>query len=262
LAALSRNLLRDQVLHGVEPNNLTRANLSASIDKLGVSASKREYLRLWEFCTGLSPEFPLSGGMRWFSEVRDYGFQRSALRGRRALLMQLPPQWDKQGLFEIVGFNAEDSSVSVRQRFTMETAQIQVQMLPPFNEPSQLSVDHNWSETDAQVVSSKMVEGEGRRVFKLANLFCNHIVSSAVPGSSATWLRHASEAPAHPGGGVTAAGGRWQLAGPSRRDLQRVHAAGAVGRAGGHLEQRRMRLPEEPCGGWRLRGWRAGAPWR
>jgi hypothetical protein len=132
IGALSRNLLRDKALPGVEPNNCSAANLRKSIDPLGCAASKREYLRLWQFTTGRDTEFGLTGAMRWLSEVRTLGFQRSLLRGRRALTIGLPTDWPREGIFKICSLNEEGTEVQVMQRFTLQTVWVPREKLPRF----------------------------------------------------------------------------------------------------------------------------------
>ncbi|CAK0882931.1 unnamed protein product [Prorocentrum cordatum] len=185
LTRLSRNLLRDEVLPGAEPNNLTSANLRACMDKLGVAAAHQEYLHIWEFVTGKKC-LDLNGPYRWFSEIRKLAYQRGVVRGRRGLLLALPPNWPKDGLCEIVGMSECGKMVVAKQKFTEEEVSIQVEKLPSHQTVEQLWIDMNWSEEDMAIKSTQTsANEEDMKPYALANDFKNHIVKKQadIPGS-------------------------------------------------------------------------------
>ena len=177
---LSRNMVRDMVMPGLDGTNLTAANCRSTMDKLGVAASKKEYCKIWEFVTGKDTHFQLTGRYRWFSNVRGYGWNRAVGRGRRGLLLRLPPNWPKDGVYAVLCYREADDKVGMLQRFTKEEAWIPRADLPSFETIEQLFVDKNWSETEATVKSMHIkqqdLDADDALGHCVGNYFKHHLV--------------------------------------------------------------------------------------
>ena len=175
LTELSRCLLRDHVLPGMEPVNLKPAHCKSGVDRLGMAASKREYLRLVTFGTG-KEDLALSGSFRCFARVAASLHEKALARGRRCLLLTLPARWPIDGIFEIGEYRLEKKVVVIRQKWTKECVEIPVAALPTFNIISDLWIDMNWSEMLAAVCSQLQDAGDDQKAYSLANHFTNHLV--------------------------------------------------------------------------------------
>lgn len=176
ISNLSRNCLRDAVLYAIEPATLSAANLLATLDRLGLQASRQEMLRLWCFATGLAEDMALTGNLRWFSEVRSLATERAATRGRRCLALTLPVDWEADGLVTIEGLDDNNPEVMVFcHRFTHEKLRIMRSSLPPHRTPEQLYIASNWSEQ--RVAVATRLEGHPNSLYLLHNEFSSHLVA-------------------------------------------------------------------------------------
>jgi hypothetical protein len=176
---LSRNLLRDAVLPGCEPRNLSSANLRSTCDALGVGASKAEYCRLWSFCTGHDDSFALSGVYRDFRQLRDDAFARAQQRGRRALLLDLPCNWPRDGIFRLTSTVEKEQSIVVEQRFNHVTVTVLNSKLPFYDLLADLVIDSNWSEKVACIKSTNQKADPNSSYF-LSNDFPDHDAAPVV----------------------------------------------------------------------------------
>lgn len=154
--------LRDKVLPLVDATIFSSQNLKAM--KLSGTHFKEILLEVWEFTTGVCRSRPLGSDMRCFNKLGVWGGERAAERGRRALALTLPPDFDVQGLAEI-GELLESGSLEVKHRFTGEVVHVAAKDLPPLQDGGHT----NFSETKFAVTST-MVSDDSRR-----HLLCNYI---------------------------------------------------------------------------------------
>lgn len=116
LDALSKNLLRDRLVCAIEPVILSPANLRVHLDKEGTTTAREHLLEILEATTGVPRTMPITGDMRDWLKLTQELVSRAQVRGRRALRITFPLNWDTF-LFTIVGADESGHCVLVEQNF-------------------------------------------------------------------------------------------------------------------------------------------------
>lgn len=115
---------------------------------------KVELMKMFEFGSGLPPSWTIPRRLRCWHRLCAFLSRRGEQRGRRALLLALPPDWS-EGLYSIDGLTADDEKVIVKHNALGIAKALPIASLPPFNHIGELRVECNWSEVNASLRSTK-----------------------------------------------------------------------------------------------------------
>ena len=132
----------------VEPNLFGPFALKAMINRGSREVNKTALLKILEFTTGLDPSTSISSDERDFCSIERQLVDMNTRYGRRALNLDMPPDWTKQGVY-LLYKEYEDKKIYVGNRFDA-----QVRLLPdkfqefPFD---QIYIDFNWSDNRASI---------------------------------------------------------------------------------------------------------------
>ena len=185
LSALSKSLLYSQVLGRVGLPGLSAANLKAALDPLGTMVAHQTCLEIFEFVTGLPGDLALKGELRSFLSIVKLARRQVRARARRGALLQLPPCWDRQGLYQM---DVLDSDVQVKHRYLGTCVSISKAQLPPA-EGGYVLVD-NYSEKRAAIASATRTEASSRYFlinhFQEQEVVCEAADSSSDEGEALT----------------------------------------------------------------------------
>ena len=131
----------------VEPNLFGPFALKAMINRGSREVNKTALLKILEFTTGLDPSTSISSDERDVCSLERQLMDMNTRYGRRALNLNLPPDWTKQGVYSL--YTEEDKKIYVGNRFDAQR-----RLLPdkfqefPFD---QIYIDFNWSDNRANV---------------------------------------------------------------------------------------------------------------
>lgn len=176
LDALSKNLLRDRLVCAIEPVILSPANLRVHLDKEGTTTAREHLLEILEATTGVPRTMPITGDMRDWLKLTQELVSRAQVRGRRALRITFPLNWDTF-LFTIVGADESGHCVLVEQNFNGFRVQIPTHKLPDFKNVADLAINRNYSERSAAIYNKKTGD---EREYLLVNDFTNHEVDDSL----------------------------------------------------------------------------------
>lgn len=157
LNQLSKHKLGEKVISQMGEPSLSMANLRAHVYPLGAQASQHVMVELFCFMTGLPDVFPLTQSMRCFSNLVALGRSRAKDRGRRAMALALPPDWERDGLYRMCKAGAGDGDseggegIEVHYRWGSKTVQLTRAQLPPHTGFGDLQLQANWSEQLANI---------------------------------------------------------------------------------------------------------------
>ena len=163
LQDISMAALRDKVVGKLEAS-LSSHNLRAMRDPDAVP--KVGLIRLLDFATGISPDLNLSLVSHCYTRPLNLCLRQSRLRGRRAALIQLPPDWANDGLARVCGKN-EDGDVEVLNLVHGNIMLIKAGDVPSHSQLSDLHIEFNWSEKRLSL-ASRAAEARGA-MYNLAN---------------------------------------------------------------------------------------------
>lgn len=161
LSDIPVTVLRDKLLSSLE-TALSSSNLRAM--KGPDAASKSGLLRIFEFSTGLSPDTELHTrpAFSCYNRLAEISKKFALARGRRALFLTLPPDWESAGLFELRGYSKDNpKTFEVAHRFADIVCSIAVDGAPAHNDITDLAIHCNWSETRACIQNTKTPSGTG-----------------------------------------------------------------------------------------------------
>lgn len=172
LDTLSKKMLRDRLVCAIELVILSPANLRVHLDPAGNSSARERLLEIIEATTGIPPSMPITGQMRDWTNLTRELVSRAEVRGRRALRISFPLQWD-DFLFTIIGADDSGHVIMVEHNFNSFRVQVPRHKLPDFESLSDLAISRNYSERLAAIYNKKT---KCDREYLLANDFTNHEV--------------------------------------------------------------------------------------
>jgi len=144
MESLSSTLLATRLLPSIDPEVLTPARLRyLHAPGLKVGERHTQQLQLVGFLTGLSPEFPLTGKLRYWDSLIQLCQKHYTANGSRAKSLKLPIDFTSNGIFSLEPVQGAD--IVIKDDFTGETKMIKHTDLPPHQEFGDLYVDLNWS---------------------------------------------------------------------------------------------------------------------
>jgi hypothetical protein len=174
MGSLSVALLCKNVLSEMEPVALSQANLRSMYVRGKGEHGKHELLKIVEFATGLHADTPLVGNLREWKVLRDTVLERNATLGRRAMDLQLPPDWKAAGTYSV---NIEGDTLLVKHKPSGATHAFNKELLGC--ELSKWKVECNWSEQRATLHCADATQSA--KPISLYNFFVLGSSSSCVP---------------------------------------------------------------------------------
>ena len=176
MGPLSVALLCNNVLSEMELVALSQANLRSMSVRGKGEHGKHELLKIVRFATGLHADTPLVGNLREWKVLRDTVLERNATLGRRAMDLQLPPDWNAAGTYSM---NIEGDTLQVKHKPFGATHAFNQELLGC--EPSKWNVECNWSEQRATLHCADAKQGA--KPISLYNFFVLGSSSSCVPAA-------------------------------------------------------------------------------
>lgn len=150
MGSLSVQLLSKRILATMEPVALSMANLRSMSLRGNGDHGKAELMKIIEFMTGLSPDTPLTGELRNWTNLEGMMVQKNIGHGRRARDMKLPPDWKEAGAFRL---EVVDSGLTIHHNFTKDQVHLEAESLD--GQAEDFILEMNWSESRAWVSNPK-----------------------------------------------------------------------------------------------------------
>ena len=100
-------MLKKTALNNCAPIGLSTPNVTAWLKHFEADEAKEEALRAYEFCTGRTRSFALTGDLRQEVNFSQDCKARSEARGFRGNTLRLPVDWPKDGLYSIAKYTQD-----------------------------------------------------------------------------------------------------------------------------------------------------------
>ena len=134
-----------QILFKCEPIAIGPFAIRALAKRGAREVAKQNPTQLIEYVTGVEPSVTINGGERKFTNLIQRLVDPSSERGNLGRPLQLPPDWARQGFYEITDVNP----LTVKNKAGLEV-QVADEFLPDDIEKKALYVSTNWSEKRAK----------------------------------------------------------------------------------------------------------------
>ena len=172
------------LIEELEPQALSGPNLRRMLVRGKACENKELMVRIVEVLTGCPFDLAFTGKLAKLKGLKEYMMGMYLRRGRRGRELSLPPAWERDGLYLLVGLT--DSGLEVKHRFLQKSVVLNIEDLPSNNGLGDLRIHRNWSEQGAFVALPHEVDGSGIRIM-LHAYFPNQESSLALQnGSHAT----------------------------------------------------------------------------
>eukprot|EP00971_Amphidinium_carterae_P253975 5042042-Amphidinium_carterae.3 len=161
-------MFRDRFLPALEPSALSMANCRSHERAIG---GKKGFMEIFEYACGLQADYLLKDVFNSAQEFLDMAIERSIARGRRCRDLNLPPFWESDGLFKVVGVCKTSRSVRMQQSFSKEVLAVPIGAASWsfFSDPKYAVVFCNYSEIKAALWSKR--DSRHARTVSLAGHF-------------------------------------------------------------------------------------------
>eukprot|EP00971_Amphidinium_carterae_P349988 6491329-Amphidinium_carterae.1 len=147
-------MFRDRFLPSIEPSALSMANCRSHERAIG---GKKGLMEIFEFASGLQADYVLKDVFHSVQEFLDMAIERAQARGRRCRDLSLPPCWESDGLFSVVGVCKTTRTVKLKQIFTQEVLAVPIGAAAWtfYSDPKYIDVLCNYSEIKATLWSKR-----------------------------------------------------------------------------------------------------------
>eukprot|EP00971_Amphidinium_carterae_P349120 6490854-Amphidinium_carterae.1 len=147
---LTPTVLKKQILCELAPGNWSLPNLSKA------NLPKERLLELFEYATGLGPDFELRGDYRSIATTIMYFKAEHSKRKDRANALVLPVSWARSGLYKVEGITQEPADgLIIDAAFLGRKILLPMDLVPQHDCVADFAVTHNYSELRATLVSRK-----------------------------------------------------------------------------------------------------------
>lgn len=155
----------------VEPNLFGPFALKAMIKRGSREVNKESLLRILEFTTGLDPSTSISSDERDLSSLERQLVDMNTRFGRRALELNLPPDWAKEGVYLL--YKEDEDKIYVGNRFDKQRRLLPEKFLG-FS-LDQVYIDFNWSDNRAIIrVRGAFIDQPVNLLFAVARQGTSH----------------------------------------------------------------------------------------